>query len=43
VEGLKTADLRAILAAFEGLRAHFKRLIGANIASWETDDAKTSR
>jgi hypothetical protein len=43
VEGLTTADLRAILAAFEGLRAHFKRLIGANIASWETDDAKTSR
>ena len=42
VEGLTTADLRAILAAFEGLRAHFKRLIEANIASWETDHAKTS-
>jgi hypothetical protein len=43
VEGLATADLRAMLAAFEGLRAHFKRLIEANIASWETDDAKASR
>src|ERR1700678_1151895 len=43
VEGLTTADLRAMLAAFEGLRAHFKRLIEANIASWETDDAKASR
>jgi hypothetical protein len=42
VEGLTTADLRAILAAFEGLRAHFKRLIEANIASWETDHAKTT-
>ena len=43
VEGLTTADLRAMLSAFEGLRAHFKGLIEANIASWETDDAKTSR
>jgi hypothetical protein len=43
VEGLATADLRATLAAFEELRAHFKRLIEANIASWETDDAKTNR
>jgi hypothetical protein len=43
VEGLTTADLRAMLAAFEALRAHFKRLIEANIASWETDDAKASR
>ena len=43
VEGLTTADLRAILAAFEGLRGHFKRLIEANIASWEADDAKASR
>jgi hypothetical protein len=43
VEGLTTADLRTILAAFEGLRAHFKGLIEANIASWETDDAKTNR
>jgi hypothetical protein len=42
VEGLTTAHLRAMLAAFEGLRAHFKRLIEANIASWETDHAKTS-
>jgi hypothetical protein len=42
VEGLTTADLRAMLAALEGLRAHFKRLIEANIASWETDHAKTS-
>ncbi len=42
VEGLTTADLRAMLAAFEELRAHFKRLIEANIASWETDHAKTS-
>jgi hypothetical protein len=42
VEGLATADLRAMLAAFEGLRAHFKRLIETNIASWETDHAKTS-
>jgi len=43
VEGITTADLRAMLAAFEGLRARFKRLIEANIASWETDDAKASR
>ena len=43
VEGVTTADLRAMLAAFEGLRARFKRLIEANIASWETDDAKASR
>ena len=43
VEGLATADLRATLAAFEELRAHFKGLIEANIASWETDDAKASR
>jgi hypothetical protein len=42
VEGLTSSDLRAVLAAFEGLRAHFKRLIEANIASWETDRAKTS-
>jgi hypothetical protein len=42
VEGLTTADLRAMLAAFEGLRAHFKSLIEANIASWEIDHAKTS-
>ena len=31
-----------MLAAFEGLRTHIKRLIEANIASWETDHAKTS-
>ena len=43
VEGLTTADIRAMLAAFERLRAHFKGLIEANIASWETDDAKASR
>jgi hypothetical protein len=43
IEGLTTADVRAMLAAFEELRAHFKRLIEANIASWETDDAKASR
>ena len=42
VEGLTTGDLRAILQAFEALRAHFKRLLEANIASWETDNAKTS-
>lgn len=42
VEGLTTADLRAMLAALEGLRAHFKGLIEANIASWEADHAKTS-
>jgi hypothetical protein len=41
VEGLTTADLRAMLAAFERLRVHFKGLIEANIASWETDHAKT--
>jgi hypothetical protein len=43
VEGLTMADLRAMLWAFEGLRAHFKGLIKANMASWETDDAKASR
>jgi hypothetical protein len=43
VEGLTTEDLREMLAAFERLRAHFKGLIEANIASWETDDAKASR
>jgi hypothetical protein len=43
LEGLTTGDLRAMLAAFEGLRAHFKALIEANVASWETDDVKASR
>ncbi len=43
VDGITTADLRAMLAAFEWLRARFKRLIEANIASWETNDAKASR
>jgi hypothetical protein len=43
VEGLTTADLKSMLAAFEGLRVHFKRLIEANIASWETDHAKANR
>jgi hypothetical protein len=43
VEGLTTGDLRAMLRAFEALQAHFKGLIKANIASWETDDAKASR
>src|SRR5271163_759509 len=32
VEGLTIADLRAMLSAFGGLRAHFKSLIEANIA-----------
>jgi hypothetical protein len=32
-----------MLAAFEALRDHFKRLIEANIASWEADDAKARR
>jgi hypothetical protein len=41
IEGLTIADLRAILAAFERLRFHFKGLIEAHIASWETDHAKT--
>ncbi len=41
-EELTTGDFRAMLRAFEALRAHFKRLIQANIASWETDRAKTS-
>ena len=43
VEGITTAGLRAMLVAFEGLRVRFKRLIEANIASWETDDVKASR
>ena len=43
IEGLTTSDLRAMLAAFEKLRAQFKGLIEANIASWETDDAKANR
>jgi hypothetical protein len=43
IEGLTTEDLREMLAAFERLRAYFKGLIEANIASWEIDDAKTSR
>jgi hypothetical protein len=42
VEGITTADLRSMLAVFERLRFHFKGLIEANIASWETDHAKTS-
>jgi hypothetical protein len=42
VEGLTTADLRAMLAAFERLRVHFKGLIEANIASWETGHAKAN-
>lgn len=43
VEGLTTADLRAMLMAFEKLRVHFKGLIEANIASWETGHAKANR
>jgi hypothetical protein len=42
VQGLTTADLRAMLAAFEKLRVHFKGLIEANIASWETGHAKAN-
>ena len=42
VEGLTTADLRAMLAAFEKFRVHFKGLIEANIASWETGHAKAN-
>jgi hypothetical protein len=43
LEGLTTGDLRAMLTAFEGLRAHFKGLIEANLSSWETDHAKANR
>ena len=43
VEGLTTGDLRAMLAAFERLRVHFKGLIEVNLASWETDHAKANR
>jgi hypothetical protein len=43
VEGLTTADLRAMLAAFEALRVHFKGLIEANISSWETGHATANR
>ena len=43
VEGLTTADLRAMLGVFEKLRVHFKGLIEANLTSWETYDAKASR
>ena len=43
VEGLTTADLKAMLSVFEGLRSDFKGLIEANIASWETDYAKANR
>jgi hypothetical protein len=42
VEGLTTADLRKMLQAFEGLRVHFKGLIEANIASWETGRAQAN-
>ena len=35
VSGLAVADLRVMLRALEGLRAHVKALMLANTASWE--------
>jgi hypothetical protein len=39
VEGLRTADLFALLRALEGLRDHVKGLVRSNIASWEVGRA----
>jgi hypothetical protein len=35
VEGLRTADLFALLRALEGLRDHVKGLVQSNLASWQ--------
>jgi len=43
LEGITTRDLQSMLDAFEKLRIQFKSLIEANIASWETGHAQTSR
>jgi len=37
------ADLRAVLKALEGLRDHVKALMLANVKSWESGNAETSR
>jgi len=39
VEGLRTADLFAMLRALEALRDHVKGLVRSNIASWESGHA----
>ena len=37
------ADLRAVLRALEGLRDHVNGLLLANVKSWETGNAETTR
>jgi hypothetical protein len=41
--GLAPADLRAVLKALEGLRDHVKGLMLANVKSWESGSAETTR
>jgi len=41
--GPTPGDLRAVLRALEGLRDHVKRLMLANVKSWESGGAETTR
>jgi predicted ATPase with chaperone activity len=41
--GPAPADLRAVLKALEGLRDHVKGLMLANVKSWESGNAETTR
>jgi hypothetical protein len=40
--GVSKADLQALLRALEGLRAHIKALINANLTSWRTGYEKAN-
>ena len=40
--GSSKADLQALLRALNGLRAHFKALINANLASWRSGNEKAN-
>jgi len=43
VTGPSRDELRALLRACEGLRDHFRRLLGANLRSWEAGHAEAPR
>lgn len=43
ITGLGRDELRALLRACEGLRDHFRRLLDANLRSWEAGHAETPR
>jgi Bacterial mobilisation protein (MobC) len=42
VGDVSKADLQALLRALNGLRAHFKELINANLASWDGGNEKAN-